>query len=151
MLSTFWNAVPYNYSSILRRSVFLGGESLSERTRACSNPHITAQRWIPFWSYKIHARSTGVLYVLERERERFSGIFWNYVFIHLQVKTRAMEIAVCIQKEDGVGAAVDAFHSHLPAEVPLPTPPSSEKDDGPNPLQWIFIQIGRLCSRPCAS
>ncbi|KAK6131475.1 hypothetical protein DH2020_034783 [Rehmannia glutinosa] len=68
-----------------------------------------------------------------------------------EVKSRAMEMAVCIQNEDGVGAAVDAFHRHLPPELPIPTPPSSEKDDGPNPVQWLFIQIGRLCSWPCGS
>ncbi|KAI3464675.1 hypothetical protein Pfo_021338 [Paulownia fortunei] len=67
-----------------------------------------------------------------------------------EVKSRAMDLAVCIQNEDGVGAAVDAFHRHLPPELPLPTP-SSEKDDGPNPLQWLFTQIGRLCCLPCGS
>ncbi|KAL3638933.1 hypothetical protein CASFOL_016840 [Castilleja foliolosa] len=68
-----------------------------------------------------------------------------------EVKSRATELAVCLQNEDGVGAAVDAFHRHLPTELPLPTPSSSEKDDGPNPLQWLFIQIGRVCSLPCGS
>ncbi|GFP86911.1 sterol 3-beta-glucosyltransferase ugt80b1 [Phtheirospermum japonicum] len=68
-----------------------------------------------------------------------------------EVKSRATELAVCLQNEDGVGAAVDAFHRHLPPELPLPTPPSSEKDDGPNPLQWLFIQIGKICSIPCGS
>ncbi|KAK6131445.1 hypothetical protein DH2020_034811 [Rehmannia glutinosa] len=37
------------------------------------------------------------------------------------------------------------------ARASIPTPPSSEKDDGPNPVQWLFIQIGRLCSLPCGS
>ncbi|KAL7117710.1 hypothetical protein ACP275_03G090400 [Erythranthe tilingii] len=68
-----------------------------------------------------------------------------------EVKSRAMEIAVSIQNEDGVGSAVDAFHRNLPAQLPLPTPPPSEKDEGPNPLQWFFIQIGRVCSLPCGS
>ncbi|XP_042067214.1 sterol 3-beta-glucosyltransferase UGT80B1-like [Salvia splendens] len=69
-----------------------------------------------------------------------------------EVKSRAMEVAARIEKEDGVGAAVDAFHRHLPAEVPLPPPsPPPEKDDGPNPLQWLFTQIGRICCLPCAS
>ncbi|PIN23160.1 UDP-glucuronosyl and UDP-glucosyl transferase [Handroanthus impetiginosus] len=67
-----------------------------------------------------------------------------------EVKSRAMELAICIQNEDGVGEAVDAFHCHLPPELPLPTP-SSEKDNGPTPLQWLFIQIGRLCCLPCAA
>ncbi|EYU17470.1 hypothetical protein MIMGU_mgv1a010079mg [Erythranthe guttata] len=68
-----------------------------------------------------------------------------------EVNSRAMEIAVSIQNEDGVGSAVDAFHRNLPAQLPLPTPPPSEKDEGPNPLQWFFIQIGRVCSLPCGS
>ncbi|XP_075495112.1 sterol 3-beta-glucosyltransferase UGT80B1-like isoform X2 [Primulina tabacum] len=66
-----------------------------------------------------------------------------------EVKSRVTELAVHIQNEDGVGAAVDAFHRHLPPELPLPTPPPSEKDETPNPLQWIFTQIGRLCCLPC--
>ncbi|KAL0326029.1 UNVERIFIED_CONTAM: Sterol 3-beta-glucosyltransferase UGT80B1 [Sesamum radiatum] len=31
-----------------------------------------------------------------------------------EVKSRATELAACIQNEDGVGTAVDAFHCHLP-------------------------------------
>ncbi|KAL0360388.1 UNVERIFIED_CONTAM: Sterol 3-beta-glucosyltransferase UGT80B1 [Sesamum radiatum] len=54
------------------------------------------------------------------------------------------------ENEDGVGTAVDAFHRHLPPELPLPAP-SLGKDDGPNPLQRLFIQIGRLCCLPCGS
>ncbi|XP_057795450.1 sterol 3-beta-glucosyltransferase UGT80B1-like [Salvia miltiorrhiza] len=69
-----------------------------------------------------------------------------------EVKSRAMEIEARIESEDGVGAAVDAFHRNLPAEVPLPPPsPPPEKDDGPNPLQWFFTQIGRICCLPCGS
>ncbi|XP_075485145.1 sterol 3-beta-glucosyltransferase UGT80B1-like isoform X4 [Primulina tabacum] len=66
-----------------------------------------------------------------------------------EVKSRVMELAQHIQNEDGVGAAVDAFHRHLPPELPMPSPPHSEKDETPSPLQWIFIQIGRLCCLPC--
>ncbi|KAL1533468.1 sterol 3beta-glucosyltransferase [Salvia divinorum] len=69
-----------------------------------------------------------------------------------EVKSRAMKVAARIRKEDGVGAAVDAFHRHLPAEVPLPPPsPPPEKDDSPNPLQWVFTKIGRICCWACAS
>ena len=58
-----------------------------------------------------------------------------------------MEIAKLLENEDGVAAAVDAFHRHLPSPLPLPT--GKETDDYPNPLQWLFIQIGRFCSLPC--
>lgn len=78
----------------------------------------------------------------------------NEVEMILQVKSRSMEVAGRIKDEDGVGAAVDAFHRHLPAEVPLPppSPPAAMgNDDGPNPLQWFFTQIGTICCLPCTS
>lgn len=59
-----------------------------------------------------------------------------------------MELAKLIENEDGVAAAVDAFHRHLPSELPMPTA-SFEEDEQPNPLQWFFIQIGKLCCLPC--
>jgi len=64
------------------------------------------------------------------------------------VKSRAKEIAKLIENEDGVAAAVDAFHRHLPDELPLPTP-SLEEDEHLNPLQWFFLQLGRFCCAPC--
>lgn len=60
-----------------------------------------------------------------------------------------MEIAKLIENEDGVAGAVDAFHRHLPQEVPLPRPFPLE-NDRPNSLQWFFIQIGKLCCLPCS-
>lgn len=68
----------------------------------------------------------------------------------IQVKSRVMELAVLLENEDGVAGAVDAFHRHLPSEMPLPTPPP-EDIDGPNPLQWIFTRIGKICCLPCGS
>ncbi|KAI8014891.1 Sterol 3-beta-glucosyltransferase UGT80B1 [Camellia lanceoleosa] len=65
-----------------------------------------------------------------------------------EVKSRAMEVAKLIENEDGVVAAVDAFHRHLPPEIPLPRS-FLQDDDHPNPLQWLFIQIGKLCLLPC--
>ncbi|CAJ1976939.1 unnamed protein product [Sphenostylis stenocarpa] len=59
-----------------------------------------------------------------------------------EVKSRALEIAKLIENEDGVAAAVDAFHRHLPDELPLPIPPPMEEDHL-NPFQWFFLQIGR--------
>lgn len=61
-----------------------------------------------------------------------------------------MELAVLLENEDGVAGAVDAFHRHLPSEIPLPTPPP-EENDGPNPLQWLFTRIGKICCLPCGS
>lgn len=59
-----------------------------------------------------------------------------------------MELAKLIENEDGVAAAVNAFHRHLPPELPLPTA-ALEENDRPNPLQWFFLQIGKLCCLPC--
>lgn len=61
-----------------------------------------------------------------------------------------MELAKLIENEDGVTGAVDAFHRHLPPELPLPTA-TSEEDDQPTLLQWLFIRIGKICSLPCDS
>lgn len=67
-----------------------------------------------------------------------------------EVKSRAMEVAKLIENEDGVAAAVDAFHRHLPQELPLPRPLPLENDH-PNTIQWVFIQIGKICCLPCNS
>lgn len=76
------------------------------------------------------------------------NVFWCDLLF--QVKSRAMELAILIENEDGVESAVDAFHRHLPLKLPLPTS-SSEKYNTPNPFQWLFIQIGKLCTLPCGS
>lgn len=61
-----------------------------------------------------------------------------------------MELAKFIENEDGVAAAVDAFHRHLPAELPLPTTTPEIEEDQPNPIQWFFGQIGRWCCQICS-
>ena len=66
-----------------------------------------------------------------------------------EVKSRAMEIAKLIENEDGVAAAVDAFHRHLPDELPLPTPPPVAEDEHPSSLQWFLGQLGKWCCAPC--
>lgn len=70
-------------------------------------------------------------------------IFWYDVLF--QVKSRAMEMAIFIENEDGVKTTIDAFYRHLPLELPLPAA-SSEKYETPNPMQWFFIRIRKLCS-----
>ncbi|CAO2834082.1 unnamed protein product [Amaranthus hypochondriacus] len=66
-----------------------------------------------------------------------------------EVKSRVMEIAQLIQNEDGVAAAVDSFHRHLPKELPVP-PSSSTQTDSPNVIQWFFVRIGTICSHVCS-
>ncbi|KAJ0959663.1 hypothetical protein J5N97_000681 [Dioscorea zingiberensis] len=64
-----------------------------------------------------------------------------------EVKIRAMELAKLIEKEDGTTAAVNAFHRHLPSELPIP--PSSSLEEPPNTLQWLFLVIEKWCCLPC--
>ncbi|CAN8302598.1 unnamed protein product [Cochlearia groenlandica] len=68
-----------------------------------------------------------------------------------EVKSRVMELAKVLENEDGVAAAVDAFHKHLPPELPRPEslPEKKDENDRPDMLQWFFIQIGRKCCLPC--
>ncbi|XP_044511996.1 sterol 3-beta-glucosyltransferase UGT80B1-like isoform X2 [Mangifera indica] len=101
-----------------------------------------------FWGDRIKDRGLGPtpIPISQLSIENLS----NAITFMLQpeVKSRAMELAKSIENEDGVTAAVHAFHWHLPPELPLP-PPSLERDNNPNPVQWFFIQIGRWCCQPC--
>ncbi|KAK6938269.1 hypothetical protein RJ641_031777 [Dillenia turbinata] len=73
---------------------------------------------------------------------------WLFPQCSAVVKTRAIELAKLIENENGVAAAVDAFHRHLPPELPLPIA-SSDDDESPNPVQWFFQQIAKWCCLPC--
>lgn len=70
--------------------------------------------------------------------------------VFFQVKLRAMELAKKIENEDGVAAAVDAFHRHLPPELPLPTASFDDTDEN-NPFLWLLLLIEKWCCLPCAS
>ncbi|RZR99288.1 hypothetical protein BHM03_00028803 [Ensete ventricosum] len=64
-------------------------------------------------------------------------LFLFFFYLFMEVKLRAMELREQIDNEDGVAAAVDAFHRHLPPQLPIPPPPPPP-DDGPtNPIQWL--------------
>ncbi|KAF9682756.1 hypothetical protein SADUNF_Sadunf05G0141600 [Salix dunnii] len=107
-----------------------------------------------FWGDRVHQKGLGPapIPIAKLNAENLS----NAIIFMLepedialdQVKSRAMEMAKLIENEDGVAAAVDAFHRHLPPELPLPTS-SSEDNDQPNPLQWFFIQIEKWCCPSC--
>ncbi|KAK7343742.1 hypothetical protein VNO77_12745 [Canavalia gladiata] len=100
-----------------------------------------------FWGDRIHQKELGPapIPISQLNVENLS----NAIAFMLQpeVKSRAMEIAKLIENEDGVAAAVDAFHRHLPDELPLPTPSPAEEDQL-NPLQWFFLQVAKCCA-PC--
>ncbi|XP_039056208.1 sterol 3-beta-glucosyltransferase UGT80B1 isoform X2 [Hibiscus syriacus] len=101
-----------------------------------------------FWGDRVHQRGLGPapIPISELSVEKLSNAI--RFMLQTEVKSHAMELAKLIENEDGVAAAVDAFHRHLPPELPLPTAPS-EGNDHPNPLQSLFLQIGKLCCIPC--
>ncbi|XP_040995853.1 sterol 3-beta-glucosyltransferase UGT80B1 [Juglans microcarpa x Juglans regia] len=101
-----------------------------------------------FWGDRVHQKGLGPapIPISQFSVESLSNAI-NFM-LQPEVKSRAMELARLIENEDGVAAAVDAFHRQLPPELPLPTA-SLEEDEQPNPLQWIFIQIEKWCCLPC--
>lgn len=103
-----------------------------------------------FWGDRIHQKGLGPA-PIPIEQLSVEGLSDAITFmLQPDVKSRVMELAVLLENEDGVAGAVDAFHRHLPPEMPLPTP-LPEDVDGPNPLQWVFARIGKICCLPCGS
>lgn len=60
------------------------------------------------------------------------------MFLTLQVKERAVELAKAMESEDGVTGAVKAFLKHLP-KTPLETAP----DQSPNFLDPVLQPVKR--------
>ncbi|EOY16746.1 UDP-Glycosyltransferase superfamily protein isoform 1 [Theobroma cacao] len=102
-----------------------------------------------FWGDRVHQRGLGPapIPISQLSVENLSNAI--RFMLQPEVKSHTLELAKLIENEDGVAAAVDAFHRHLPSELPLSTTPS-EENDHPNALQWFFLQIGRLCCLPCS-
>ncbi|KAK9903642.1 hypothetical protein M0R45_001065 [Rubus argutus] len=102
-----------------------------------------------FWGDRIHEKELGPapIPISQLSVESLSDAI--KFMLDPEVKSRALEIAKLIENEDGVAAAVDAFHRHLPPELPLPT--ASSEDELVNPLQWLFLQIEKWCCLPCGS
>ncbi|KAJ0969590.1 hypothetical protein J5N97_022467 [Dioscorea zingiberensis] len=100
-----------------------------------------------FWGDRIHERGVGPapIPINELNVERLSSAI--KFMLEPEVKIRAMELAKLIEKEDGTTAAVNAFHRHLPSELPIP--PSSSLEEPPNTLQWLFLVIEKWCCLPC--
>lgn len=59
-----------------------------------------------------------------------------------------MEIAELIESEDGVMEAVNAFHHHLPSELPIP-PEFAEEEEFAGPLQLFLLKVEKWCCLPC--
>ncbi|VVB11520.1 unnamed protein product [Arabis nemorensis] len=72
-----------------------------------------------FWGDMIYERGLGPapIPIAQLNVENLS----NSIGFMLQpeVKSRVMELAKVLENEDGVAAAVDAFHRNLPPELPL--------------------------------
>lgn len=100
-----------------------------------------------FWGDRIHERGVGPapIPINDLNVERLSNAI--KFMLDPEVKIRAMELAKLIEEEDGTANAVNAFHRHLPSELPLP--PSLEEP--PNPLQWLLLTIEKWCCLPCAT
>ncbi|XP_042481249.1 sterol 3-beta-glucosyltransferase UGT80B1-like isoform X3 [Macadamia integrifolia] len=102
-----------------------------------------------FWGDRVHQIGVGPaqIPISELTIESLS----NAITFMLQpeVKARAMELAKKIENEDGVAAAVDVFHRHLPEELPMPTS-LLEENDQPYLLQWLFEQVEKVCCLPCS-
>nr|CAB3478950.1 unnamed protein product [Digitaria exilis] len=75
-----------------------------------------------FWAERVHARGVGPapIPIAALTVEALSNAI--RFMLDPEVKSRAMELAIAIGNEDGVAAAVDAFHRHLPSELPLASP-----------------------------
>lgn len=101
-----------------------------------------------FWGDRIHQKGVGPapIPIHELNVERLASAI-RFMF-DPEVKSRSMELAKQIKNEDGVAGAVDAFHRHLPAELPIPPVPS---DQPPHPLHWFFRVIEKWCCLPLTS
>ncbi|XP_047341003.1 sterol 3-beta-glucosyltransferase UGT80B1 [Impatiens glandulifera] len=103
-----------------------------------------------FWGERIHQQGLGPvpIPISELTVEALSEAI--DFMLQPEVKSRAMEVAKLIEKDDGAAAAVDAFHRHLPREILVPKSVPDE-NNYPNTFQWIFTQIGALCHQACGS
>ncbi|KAF8717122.1 hypothetical protein HU200_026237 [Digitaria exilis] len=97
-----------------------------------------------FWAERVHARGVGPapIPIAALTVEALSNAI--RFMLDPEVKSRAMELAIAIGNEDGVAAAVDAFHRHLPSELPLasPAPVEEERIDF---FQWFSRALEKCC------
>ncbi|XP_058091093.1 sterol 3-beta-glucosyltransferase UGT80B1 isoform X4 [Magnolia sinica] len=102
-----------------------------------------------FWGDRIHAIGLGPAPIPISELS-IEGLSNSIRFmLNPEVKLQAMELAKKIENEDGVAAAVNAFHRHLPPELPMRTASLNDPAET-NPLQWLLQLIEKYCCLPCA-
>jgi sterol 3beta-glucosyltransferase len=56
-----------------------------------------------------------------------------------------MELAIAIGNEDGVAAAVDSFHRHLPSELPVIPPPTPVEEERLDLFQLLSQYLEKCC------
>lgn len=61
------------------------------------------------------------------------------------MRARAAEFSKLIEEEDGASAAVEAFHRHLPPELPIPRAAAEQPAD---PLRWFLTLLQKWCCLP---
>ncbi|MQL89812.1 hypothetical protein Taro_022391, partial [Colocasia esculenta] len=100
-----------------------------------------------FWGDRIHEKGLGPspIPISQLNVERLSCAIT--FMLEPEVKLRVMELAMLIENEDGVGAAMDAFHRHLPSEIPIPHTTLDEQQDA---FQWILSFLKKWCCFPWA-
>lgn len=98
-----------------------------------------------FWGERIHAQGVGPapIPIAELTVEALSNAI--RFMLDPEVKSRTMELAIAIGNEDGVAAAVDSFHRHLPAELPLAPPPTDVKEEQLDFFQWFSQALEKCC------
>ncbi|KAF3332004.1 sterol 3-beta-glucosyltransferase UGT80B1 [Carex littledalei] len=102
-----------------------------------------------FWGDRIHAEGVGPapIPISELTVERLCSAL--KFMLEPEVKLRAMELAREIENEEGVANAVNAFHRHLPAEIPI-APPETPDLEPPNPFEYLCQVFERWCCLPLA-
>lgn len=98
-----------------------------------------------FWGELVHARGVGPapIRVTELTTEGLSNAI--RFMLDPEVKSRSMELAIAIGNEDGVAAAVDSFHRHLPSELPLTPPPTPVEEERLDLLQLLSRYLEKCC------
>ncbi|VAH82216.1 unnamed protein product [Triticum turgidum subsp. durum] len=98
-----------------------------------------------FWGEIVHARGVGPapIRVTELTTEALSNAI--RFMLDPEVKSRSLELAIAIGNEDGVAAAVDSFHRHLPSELPLTPPPAPAEEERLDLLQLLSRYLEKCC------
>ncbi|KAJ7571626.1 hypothetical protein O6H91_01G169700 [Diphasiastrum complanatum] len=72
----------------------------------------------PFWGERVHLRGVGPAPIPIEHFSLDKLVHAIEFMLDPQVKQKAVELAKCMEGEDGVVGAVNAFHKHLPLKLP---------------------------------